>query len=156
MKPNNAMLRGMELRVMDNTEFKKIVQETTSKYGFKYFKKNYYYELDNVIIVINLQKSNYDNSYYINYGFCVKDIHDNLQYPKCYECDITSRFVDTENKGEYQLDTLNPVELVMNLEKNINSFIVPVINEGIKKFFELFPQYSCMATLSLKKYLGID
>ena len=28
--------------VMDNTEFKKIVQEITSKYGFMYCKKNYY------------------------------------------------------------------------------------------------------------------
>ena len=60
---------------MDNTEFKKIVQEITSKYGFMYCKKNYYYNSDKIIVVINLQKSNFDNSYYINYGFYVKDIH---------------------------------------------------------------------------------
>ena len=64
---------------MDNTEFKKIVQEITSKYGFMYCKKNYYCYLHKIIIVINLQKSNFDNSYYINYGFCVKDIHNDLQ-----------------------------------------------------------------------------
>ena len=49
---------------MDNTEFKKIVQEITSKYGFMYCKKNYYYNSDKIIVVINLQKSNFDNSYY--------------------------------------------------------------------------------------------
>ena len=64
---------------MDNTEFKKIVQEITSKYGFMYCKKNYYCNSDKIIVVINLQKSNFDNSYYINYGFCVKDIHNDLQ-----------------------------------------------------------------------------
>ena len=36
---------------MDNTEFKKIVQEITSKYGFMYCKKNYYYNSDKIIVV---------------------------------------------------------------------------------------------------------
>ena len=35
--------------VMDNTEFKKIVQEITSKYGFMYCKKNYYCNSDKII-----------------------------------------------------------------------------------------------------------
>ena len=51
---------------MDNIEFKKIVQEITSKYEVMYCKKNYYYNSDKIIVVINLQKSNFDNSYYIN------------------------------------------------------------------------------------------
>ncbi len=58
-----------------------------------YCKKNYYCNSDKIIVVINLQKSNFDNSYYINYGFCVKDIHNDLQYPKNNECDITGRFL---------------------------------------------------------------
>lgn len=36
---------------MDNTEFKKIVQEITSKYGFMYCKKNYYCYLHKIIII---------------------------------------------------------------------------------------------------------
>ena len=51
---------------MENTELKKIVQESTSKYGFMYCKKNYYCDLDDTIVIINLQKSNFDNSFYIN------------------------------------------------------------------------------------------
>lgn len=70
-------------------------------------------------VVINLQKSNFDNSYYINYGFYVKDIHNDLQYPKNNECDITGRFLNETNKGIYQLDTMNAEELVVSLEKNI-------------------------------------
>ena len=114
---------------MDNTEFKKIIQKITSKYGFVYCKKNYYCYTHKIIIVINLQKSNFDNSYYINYGFYVKDIHHDLQCPKNNECDITGRFLNETNKGTYQLDTMNAEELVMSLEKNILNFIVPVINE---------------------------
>ena len=89
-------------------------------------------------------------------GFCVKDIHNDLQYPKNNECDITGRFLNETNKGIYQLDTMNAEELVMSLEKNILNFIVPVINEGISKYFELFPNAICRATLNLKKYLGIN
>ena len=113
------------------------------------------------------QKKNYLNHYYtpvtelndyyyINYGFCVKDIHNDLQYPKNNECDITGRFLNETNKGIYQLDSMNAEELVMSLEKNILNFIVPVINEGISKYFELFPNAICRATLNLKKYLGIN
>ena len=47
---------------MDNTEFKKTVQIIVSKYGFIYRKKNYYFDSGKLIIVINLQKSNFDNS----------------------------------------------------------------------------------------------
>ena len=36
---------------MDNTEFKKIVQEITSKYGFMYCKKNWEYPK----VCVNLQ-----------------------------------------------------------------------------------------------------
>lgn len=141
---------------MDNLEFKKIVQDVTSKYGFKYLKKNYYLELADLIIVIGIQKSNYENSFYINFGFCVKEIHNDIQYPKNNECDITCRFLNGPSKGIYQLDIQNREELVNSLEKNINDFIVPVINAGLKQFFILYPQYSCLASLNLKKYLGMN
>jgi hypothetical protein len=141
---------------MNNVEFKKIVQDITSEYGFKYFKKNYYYEMSDLIIVIGLQKSNYENSYYINFGFYVKEIHNDIQYPKSNECDITGRFLNETGKGIYQLDIQYREELVNSLQKNINDFIVPVINAGIKHFFILFPQYSCLASINLKKYLGMN
>lgn len=141
---------------MNNTELKKIVQEITSRYGFMYCKKNYYCYAHKMIVLINLQKSNFDNSHYINYGFCVKDIHNDLQYPKINECDIIGRFSNETNKDIYQLDTMNTEELVISLEKNILNCIVPVINEGISKYFELFPNAICRATLNLKKHLGIS
>ena len=141
---------------MDNTEFKKIVQGSTSKYGFMYCKKNYYCETDDVIVVVNLQKSNYSNRYYINYGFYVKEIHNELQYPRLNECDVTGRFINRTSKDAYQLDIINADELVAELEKNINNYIVPVINDGINKYFVLFPNAICRATLNLKEFLKVN
>ena len=144
---------------MNNTEFKKEIQGTICKYGFTYYKKNYYCDSDKIVVLINLQKSNYEDSYYINYGFCVKDIHNDLLHPKINECDITGRFVyETNERKEYKypIDIINSEELKINLEKNIGTLIIPVFNEGISKFFELFPEAICVADLKLKKYLDIS
>lgn len=144
---------------MNNTEFKKKTQDIISNYGFTYCKKNYYCDYDKIIALINLQKSNYEDSYYINFGFCIKDIHNDLIYPKINECDITGRFVYEANGGKeykYPLDIMSSEELKINLEKNISTIIIPVFNAGISKFFEMFPEAICVANLSLKKYLGIS
>lgn len=140
---------------MDIIEFKKIVREITSRHGFVYHNKNFYYEMSDFFIVIGLQKSNYDNSYYINFGFFLKEMHKDIQYPKSNECDIVCRFLNGKGNDAYQIELQKHEEIVISLEKNINEFIVPVINEGIKQFFVLFPNYSCLASLNLKKYLGI-
>jgi hypothetical protein len=141
---------------MNSIEAKKIIQDISRKYGFEYIKKNYYCESDKTIVVISLQKSNYDNGYYINYSFYVKELHGDVRYPKSNECDITGRFLNEMNKGIYYLDMINAEELAMNIEKNITVYLVPVINEGIHKYFELFPNDICRATLNLKNYLKTD
>ncbi|WP_158588939.1 DUF4304 domain-containing protein [Butyrivibrio sp. XB500-5] len=143
---------------MDNTEFKKELQKIVNDYGFIYCKKKYYYDLEKMTVLINLQKSNYENSYYVNYGFCIKDLHDGVEYPKINECDLTGRFfyeVNGEKDFKYPLDIISNDELKTNLEYNINSIIIPVINEGVNKYFELFPEAIYVATLKLKKYLGM-
>ncbi len=141
---------------MNNTEFKKILQICTSEIGFEYYKKNYYYQSEKLIVVINTQKSNYDDSYYVNYGFCVRDIHDNLKYPKINECDIIGRFINnTNDKKEYEfkLYTISSDELIKCFDYNIRYIIIPVVNEDINKYFELFPKAIYTAKRNLKEYL---
>lgn len=141
---------------MDNTEFKKILQVCTDRVGFTYCKKNNYYQSEKLIIVINTQKSNYDNSYYVNYGFLLKDIHGNLENPKIIECDIVGRFINNTNvkeEFEFQLSTINSDDLIECFNYNIDNTIIPVINEGINKYFELFPEAIFAAKCTLKEYL---
>lgn len=141
---------------MNNTEFKKILQVSTSVIGFEYCRKNYYYKSEKLIIVINTQKSNYGDSYYVNYGFCARDIHDNFDYPKINECDIIGRFVNETNdekKYEFELSTINSDKLIKCFDYNIRNIIEPVVNEGIKKYFKLFPQAIFTAKRELKEYL---
>lgn len=45
-------------------------------------------------MVINVQKSNYDNSVYVNYGFYLKQLHVDMKTPKVNECDLFGRFIN--------------------------------------------------------------
>lgn len=72
---------------MNNTEFKKQCKKAQVNTVFGIV-KNYYCDIDNMIIFINLQKSDFNNCYYINYGFCVKDIHNEIQYLNWNECNV--------------------------------------------------------------------
>ena len=77
---------------MEKTEFKSIVQNCLSEYDFIYTHKNYYFNNESLIIVINLQKSNFENSFFINCGFFVKEIHQKGLFPDIKDCDIFGRF----------------------------------------------------------------
>lgn len=138
---------------MNIIEFKQILKTVIKKYGFEFHNNRFYFDSSNLIVVIDTQKSNYDNYYYINFGFCLKELHKDVHYPKSFECDIACRFLNNESKGIYQLDMLSCKEFSENLEKNIEDFIVPVINNDINEFFILFPQYYSLASLRLKEFL---
>ena len=144
--------------IMDNKTLKKILQDCTTRVGFSYCNKNYYYSDNNIIIVINVQKSNYAGSVYVNYGFCVRDIHVDLKYPKINECDIVGRFInniDDMEKTDFLLDELESDKLEKCFETNIERTIIPVINEGIKKYFEIYPKSIMTAKQKIKEYLEI-
>lgn len=142
---------------MDNKEFKKIIQDCISHYGFIYQNKNYYHVTKDLIVVINFQKSNYENAYYINYGFWVKQIHEETKYPSVEMCDVMGRFnnlMGEKMEHSFGLDTLNEDELTENIKRNISTLIIPVIENGVEKYFEMFPKAIYAAKISLRSYLN--
>lgn len=141
---------------MDNVEFKKNLQICTEKMGFNYYKKNYYYETGKLVVVINAQKSNYDERYYINYGFYIKEIHDEKKNPKINDCDVMGRFVNImndEKEFDFPISRINSEKLIECLDYNMTNIIFPVIKEGIKRYFELYPKAILTAKRNLKDYL---
>lgn len=141
---------------MDNKEFKKIVQNCVSKYDFTHKNRNFYHE-DKLIAVINCQKSHYENAYYVNYGFWVKEIHEETEYPSIEMCDVMGRFhsiIDNKIGYNFCLDTINADCLEEDIKRNMDNLIMPVIKNGIQKYFEICPQAICTAKIILKEYLG--
>lgn len=143
---------------MDKREFKKAIKEVTEEYGFKYVKKGYYYMNEDLIIVIDLQKSDFEDGYYLNYGFLIKELHPDELYPKSYRSDMLDRLV-IEYKGEsYACVHYNDMEKSIfkeGLKKSINMKLIPMMQDGIEKYLELFPDKANRIYVPAKDFLGL-
>lgn len=141
---------------MNDITFKRILQNCLEERGFIYRNRRYYYDDEDLKIVVDVQKSNYNESFYINYGFYIKTLHGNVAFPKTNECDFAARFlnytVDVE-QGDFRLLELDEAGFVECLTMNITKFLIPVIEEGIVKYFELYPRAIVTAKRKLKEIL---
>ena len=142
--------------MMDNKEFKKILCISLEKEGFTYKNKRFYKYNNDLIVVVDLQKSNYQNSFYINYAFFVKDLYNGVEYPKTNMGDIRGRFVYKDNGATldyFPLDSLSHNEFIDSLEDNINTVLRPVFEGGLIKYLDIFPKAIFTATKKLQQYL---
>ena len=145
--------------MMDNKEFKNILRIYLDKNGFIYKNKCFYKYTNDLIVVVDLQKSNYQNSFYINYAFFVKDIYNGVEYPRTNMGDIRGRFVYNGSGAVldyFSLDSLSQNEFRDSLEENINTVLKPVIEGGLIKYLEMFPKAIFTATKKLQLYLRCD
>ncbi len=145
--------------MMDNKEFKKILRICLEKEGFT-FKNNVFYKYNNdLIVVVDLQKSNYQNSFYINYALIVKALYNGDEYPRTNMGDIRGRFVYRDSGvalDYFMLDALTNDEFKDRLEDNINTFLRPIIEGGVNRYLEMFPKAIFTATKKLRQYLRCD
>lgn len=139
---------------MDKKEFKMLFNEIASNNGYIYKEKNLYKETDTLIIIIDFQKSNYSNGYYINYGILIKEINKNLVNFRNIQYDFSGRMIDNkkiENKDLFELDVLEKNSYL----ESINSFFKNIIKEietnGIQRMFEIYPGSQNVLTLKAKK-----
>lgn len=142
---------------MDKKEFNIILQECLINHGFILKNKNFYKSTDNLIVAVGTQKSNYDNSIFINFAVFVKDIHTEIDYPKVQEGDIRGRFqydINGRVWDDYPLSELNKLELQKSLEKNLQTIINPLFEGGLKMYFDIYPKAIFTATKRFKEYLN--
>lgn len=144
---------------MEHREFVNLVSESVKQVGFRAYKKDFIYDSEKIVIIVNIQKSNFDESYYINYGFLLKEIHDLVEYPKIYECDYIGRFINyLGEKEEYDFNpnSLEKEYVKNGLNRNISKFLCPLMEEGIWKYYDLFPEALAATKRVLKEYLKKD
>lgn len=138
---------------MDSPEFKKIIREYMIENGFICENNKYYLQSEKLVATIQIQRSNFSNVFYINYGFFVKEIHINTNCSNICSCDVVGRF-NINDKDEYELSSLTSEMLIESLKANINGIIFPVANGGIIKYFELYPKAICAAKKDLREFLN--
>ena len=146
---------------MEKSDLIKLLNEVFNNFGFKRKGKNWVVDSSELIKIVNLQKSNYGNLFYINYGFIIKDIE--LTTTKMH---IQMR-LGSYNKEETLrisnlLDLTNDIDKnvrIQDLKKDILSRVVPKLQtintkEDLLNFIKKFP-YSSMVPLVVKKYFNL-
>lgn len=81
-----------------------------SEAGFKRKSNSWYWSNDEVVLLVNLQKSQYGAQYYVNCGVALKSI-DNIEFPKEHHCHIRFRLTSVVSEEEKE-----GIESVFNLE----------------------------------------
>lgn len=143
---------------MEKKEFKTVLGNVLRKYGFEYKNKAYYQSNNKMIIVIATQKSNFDESYYVNYGIFIKEINSSLEYPRENVCDIRGRFIfhsQDRLTGEFNIRNNDIEELERGLTEMLENVLMPVYARGIGEYYKILPESIPTATLKTREYLGM-
>ena len=128
---------------MELDVFKKFLHKYLKENGFTKVKSKYYLIGDKFTCMIDLQKSYYGPTYYVNYTFFLGEfenptdiIQDNMD---TYSPNVGSRFYFT-GKDAYSCDYLDYDEekLKALLDKNFNERIIPPFKEGKKYLLKHF------------------
>ncbi|WDF76661.1 DUF4304 domain-containing protein [Mucilaginibacter sp. KACC 22773] len=138
------------------------------KLGFQRKSGSWYLNEKEVIKVVNLQKSNYSDLYYVNIGAYFKEIDGKENFPKEQQCHIRTRLnswiVNSQVDYNYlfDLDTLNITEQEFRLQikKCVSDNIIPQLEaidtkERILKIIDRNPTFLNTIPLKVKAYLGM-
>ena len=125
---------------MDTKQFKNFCKKEFELRGFKKIKKTFYLAGKDLLCGIELQKSNYSNSYYINYYFFLGKFDDTNDYPVCYDLDIQGRMVAMSKtqtvRGKHFLtsaieyEEYTEEELRPYFDRAFEEEILPPVNHG--------------------------
>ena len=107
---------------------------------FHFFQKkgdSWYLNNGEIISIVNLQKSNYGNQFYVNLAFWINEIEES-EYPKPYNSHIvirlTSLFQERKEYFEEVFDLENPdysdLERSVEIENIVTSQLIPLLNKA--------------------------
>ena len=139
---------------MNKTQFKKIVGEILKSQSFAYENKYYTFENTDLMVFIGFQKSNFENFFYINYGFLIKGIYDGKLplYKEGLE-DFGGRFI-YQDLDRYNLEKITSESLVASINSNIKMLIKPAFDDGLANYFDLYPHFKFLCKKCVKEYMG--
>lgn len=132
---------------MTKEEFKKFCKEQFYSRGFTKVKKMFYFDNGKDILCgIDLQKSNFGNTYYINVSFFMKNFIVKDAYPSYLEADFNRRIMVMSKKQTYQgevfmtpqieYEEYENQELGMYFQQNFEEWIMPAIERGMDYIIE--------------------
>ena len=127
---------------MNKKQFKDFCKKEFQLRGFKKIKDTFYLLGKDLLCGIELQSSNYSNSYYINFYFFLGKFDDTNNYPVCYDLDVQGRIVAMSKtqtvSGKHFLtsaieyEKYTEEELRLYFDKEFEERILPPVHQGKK------------------------
>ena len=106
-----------------------VIDQVLKPARFKKKKLNWYLDGEDTIGVLNLQKSNYGEKYYINLALWIKQLGD-ADAPQEHKCHVRCRWEDIVKEDEKLLERLLNLEIDVpardeRLRSALTNFVVP-------------------------------
>ena len=142
---------------MTKKEFLNLFSFTIQKYNFIKKNNNFYLDCDNdIVCVVGLYKSNFDEYYYIEFGFAIKSINPKIPYPKFSELNINCGLFLLDCKEEIHYENLDHKNFVEQLNKELLMFVTSGKSgiNGIRNNY--IDKCSYIIGQTTLKYLGVD
>ncbi|MCH9655828.1 MAG: DUF4304 domain-containing protein [Planctomycetes bacterium] len=106
-------------------------------HGFLRKGSNWYLSCEEVVVVVNLQKSNYSALYFLNLGFWLQQV-EQMQYPRSEQCHIHNRASSLYPDGNPRIaDLLNVDEFpydedqrITEIQQFISVKLIPLLLKG--------------------------
>ena len=119
---------------MNKEEFLEISRAYFKSIGFQILKKSkFYYDTEDITLLVWFQHSNFSETYYVDYYFRIKKLHPEVKNITDNVWDtIGGRLIYSATKGfniEYQL--YNKDEYLKDLSKLSDLQIVPIMQDGV-------------------------
>lgn len=146
---------------MDKKELIRLLDDIFIPLDYKRKGNNWVKNTEELSKLVNLQKSNFYNSYYINYGFIIKKLQLNTSTHAEYRLgDKDSQKNQRIKDLLYLENTIKPEERISELKEIILSKIAnkfQLINNEVELLEEIKNMpYSSMIPLTVKNYFGLE
>jgi hypothetical protein len=148
---------------MTNIEFKQALNQILKPHGFKKKSNTWTLVFPEITKIISLQKSNFSNLYYLDWGFNINQL-DYKEVLMHIDGQIGSGYDENENELikkvldlEYNMDEEERVkELTRFIEKYVINFFKEMNNINDLKKYLLLRKDTCIDFLKVKEFLQIE
>ena len=146
---------------MEASVFKKIFNEISKKSGFQKIFTDWCKESEECIVMLNLQKSNFENLYYLNIKIFIHEIFGNIYLKdKNLLKDTGDIFLrqPVEYKNIFDLNSsINDKDRRKKIEDLFIEYIIPLVNSLLTKkgIIEKHQKEGLFLLPNIKKELGI-
>ncbi len=150
--------------VANMKDLERIINECVKPKKFRKKATNWYFDTDDCVEMINLQKDDFGGRFYINLGVMVKNL-DQTPEPKEYKCHVRIRLDRLVDDRDRIMRALNLEDASMTgderfaaVSEAINTHALPFLSsmgtvDGIKKILTEKDFIKCWTMVVLKDYL---